>query len=96
MMSGSIDPPGKILPTKCVAPPVGTFWKNRNRTGHDREIRAVKGLSEVDSVALVVEKLGQWRVRPGQIHPGEFAVMLRLMDEKLGVPRSGAESRRAG
>ncbi len=70
--------------------PIFTVAEETQVAGHAREIQETAGLSGVEAVAFVVEKLGQWRVRPGQIHPGEFATMVRLMDEKMGVPRSGA------
>ena len=46
-----------------------------------REHRAsVKGpMSEAEAVEFVLEKLEAWQVRPGRIHPGEFAKMLGMM-----------------
>ena len=76
--------------------PIFTPEEEAQVAGHAREIHETAGLSRSAAIAFVVEKLGQWQVRPCQIHPGEFAAMLRLIDEKMGVPRSGAEPRRAG
>ncbi len=70
--------------------PIFTPEEESQVAGHAREICAATGLSEVDAVAFVIEKLGQWHVRPGQVYTGEFATMVRLMDEKMGVPRRGA------
>ena len=72
--------------------PIFTPEEEAQVAGHAREIHETAGLSASAAIAFVVKKLGQWQVRPGQIHPGEFAAMLRLMDERTGgVPRSGAE-----
>ena len=70
--------------------PIFTVEEKAHVAEHAREIQQTAGLSEVAAIAFVIEKLDQWRVRPGQIHPGEFAVMVRLIDEKMGAPRSGA------
>ena len=70
--------------------PVFTPEEQAQVAGHAREIQETAGLSEVEAVAFVIDKLGQWRVRPGQVHPGEFATMVRLMDEKMDVLRRGA------
>ena len=70
--------------------PIFTVEEKAQLAEHAREIQQTAELSEVEAIAFVIEKLDQWRVRPGQIHPGEFAVMVRLIDEKMGVPRSGA------
>ena len=50
---------------------------------HAKELRATaKGpMSEAEAVAFVVDKLERWEIRPGRIHPGEFAKMLGLMGE---------------
>ena len=77
--------------------PIFTAAEHAQVAAHASEIRAVAGLSDADAVTFVVEKLGQWQVRPGQIHPGEFAAMLRLMDERMGgIPSRGVEPHRAG
>ena len=49
--------------------------------GHAREHRASvkEPMSEAEAVAFVMEKLEAWQVRPGRIHPGEFAQMLGMM-----------------
>ena len=71
--------------------PIFTAAEAAQVAGHAREIGAATGLSEVEAVAFVVEKLGQWRVRPGQVHPSEFTTMVRLMNEKMGDPQNGAD-----
>jgi len=35
-------------------------------------------------VALVVEKLERWHMRPGRVYPGEFAKILGMMGEGPG------------
>ncbi len=71
--------------------PIFTPEENAQAAGHAREIHETAGLSASAAIALVVEKLEQWQLRPGQIHPGEFAAMHRLMGERTG---GGTEPRR--
>ncbi len=82
---------GETQPVAAPAnAPIFTAAEEAQVAEHAREIQQTAGLSEVEAVAFVIEKLDQWHVRPAQVYPGEFAVMVRLIDEKMGVPRRGA------
>ncbi len=51
-------------------------------------------MAEPEAKAYVVEKLDAWRVRPSQIHRGEFVKMLGLMNESPGADGSGMSAPR--
>jgi len=61
--------------------PALTVEEQEQVVEHARELRAsAKGpMTEAEAVAVVMEKLEAWQVRPGRIHPGEFAKMLGMM-----------------
>ena len=48
---------------------------------HAREVVEKLDLTEPEAKAYVAEKLARWKVRPSQIHRGEFVAMLGLMEE---------------
>ena len=52
---------------------------------HAREVRAsAEGpMTEAESVAFVIDKLGRWEIRPDRIHPGEFGKMIKLMGDRV-------------
>ena len=72
------EPP--VVEVEAEIPPL-TAEEVEQVAEHAQEHRAsVKGpMSEAEAVEFVLEKLEAWQVRPGRIHPGEFAQMLGMM-----------------